>query len=321
MNKEIKEAFELSAAFLAHKTIQSLTHAMMNYFSALDGITDVAAYEIFVDASNEDSISLRRFPLTLDENYRDSNTESLLQFLPTSQGGVFTLENSDGHWIFIDVAREVKPRRVIMLQGTVDSHDMTLIEGLYGIYANQLALLDSKERDTLTRLSNRQTLTTTLNDIIVFYRSRKATGDLKYSWVAILDIDHFKKINDEYGHLYGDEVLLHFSYLMKKIFRHTDFLFRYGGEEFVVIVNNCDADGARTALERFREAVQQYDFPSGNVTVSIGCAMIDSIVPPTLLMERADRALYHAKNRGRNRSVLFGDLVADSSREGDIEIF
>ncbi|HKK15693.1 MAG TPA: GGDEF domain-containing protein [Gammaproteobacteria bacterium] len=321
MNKEIKNAFELSAAFLAHKTIQSLTHAMMSYFGSLDGIINVASYEIFTDSSKTDSVSIRRFPLTLDENYRDSNTELLLQFLPTSHGGVFTLENKDGHWIFLDVVKDVKPRRVIMLYGRVDPDDMITIEGLYQVYANQVALLDSKERDALTHLSNRQTLALTLNDIIVFYRNRKIREDLKYSWVAILDIDHFKHINDQFGHLYGDEVLLHFSYLMERIFRHTDFLFRYGGEEFVVIINNCDEKGATLSLERFRESVRIYDFPSGKITVSIGCTMIDTIVPPSLLLERADRALYHAKNNGRNQVVLFNELETNTSPGGDVELF
>lgn len=318
---EIKNAFELSAAFLAHKTIQSLTHAMMNYFSSLEGIIDVASYEIFTDSSKTDSITIRRFPLTLDENYRDSNTELLLHFLPISHGGVFSLENKEGHWIFLDVVKDVKPRRVIMLNGKASPDDMSIIEGLYRVYANQVALLDSKERDALTHLSNRQTLAMTLNDIIVFYRSRRIRKELKYSWVAILDIDHFKHVNDQFGHLYGDEVLLHFSYLMEKIFRHTDFLFRYGGEEFVVIINNCDEKGAKLSLERFREAVRVYDFPSGHITVSIGCTMIDSIVPSSLLLERADRALYHAKGNGRNQVVLFNDLEPESLTSGGVELF
>ena len=208
-----------------------------------------------------------------------------------------------------------------MLNGKASPDDMSIIEGLYRVYANQVALLDSKERDALTHLSNRQTLAMTLNDIIVFYRSRRIRKELKYSWVAILDIDHFKHVNDQFGHLYGDEVLLHFSYLMEKIFRHTDFLFRYGGEEFVVIINNCDEKGAKLSLERFREAVRVYDFPSGHITVSIGCTMIDSIVPSSLLLERADRALYHAKGNGRNQVVLFNDLEPESLTSGGVELF
>lgn len=321
MKQDVKHAFELSAMFLAHNTMPSLTNAMMNFLGSMSGITDVASYEIFTDPSDKKNITIRRFPLTLDENYRDANTGMLLEFIAGSEGGVSTFENKSERWIFLDIVNPVQPRRILMMHGNVSRDDMTIIEGLYSVYANQLALLDSKERDSLTRLPNRQTLATTLNDIIVFYRSRKARNELKYSWLAILDIDNFKQVNDKYGHLYGDEVLLHFSYLMQKIFRHTDFLFRYGGEEFVAIVNNCDSEGARYALDRFREAVEQYNFPSGSITISIGCTVIDSIVPPAMLLEQADHALYYAKSNGRNRVVLFSDLIKGISHTGNVELF
>lgn len=321
--EEIKQAFELSAMLLAHNTYQSLTHAVIHYFKSIEGIIDVASYEIFGDVSEPGEYSIRRFPLTLDENYRDDNTNLLVKRLQGSKGGVSAFDDGNDHWILLDVIRSVKPRRALLLQGIAPSSYMTIIEGLYQIYANQVALLDSKERDALTRLPNRQTLELTLSEIIVFHRGQHKRDDGKCSWIGILDIDHFKSINDEFGHLYGDEVLLHFAGLMEKIFRHTDFLFRYGGEEFVVIINNTDMDGVRFTLERFRKAVEEYVFPSGKITVSIGFSMIDPIAPPSLHLEYADRALYDAKNTGRNKTVYFNDIETENvqSDGGEIEMF
>lgn len=320
--QSIKQAFELSAKFLAHQSYQSLTHAMIHYFRTLEGIHDVASYEIFLDNQNQGNISIRRFPLTLDEDYRDDNTDLLIEFIGKSNGGVKTVKHKDKYWTFLDVEKGVKPRRILLLEGKVQPELQVTIEGLYEIYSNQVALLDSKERDLLTRLPNRQTLEMTLNDIVVFHRNSGHRKTEKYSWVAVLDIDYFKKINDTYGHLFGDEVLVHFSRLMEKHFRHTDFLFRYGGEEFVVILNNTDLDGARDSLERFRNAVADYRFPSGQVTVSIGFTMVDPIAPPTLHIEYADRSVYEAKSRGRNQTVCFLDIDQKEAQiETDIEFF
>lgn len=319
--KEIKQIFELSAMLLAHNTYQSLTHAIIHYFHSLDGIEDVAAYEVFGDPGNSDDLLIRRFPISLDEVSRDDNVDLIIKCLKQSRGGVSRVNETEGNWIFLDVVNKVKPRRVILMKGAVSSTDMAIIDGLYRIYSNQVALLDSKERDALTHLLNRQTLDVTLNDIIVFYRGKNVRSQSKKSWLAILDIDYFKRVNDEFGHLYGDEVLLHFSRLMDKTFRHSDFLFRYGGEEFVVVINSCDEADVEHSLQRFREAVAAHQFPSGSITVSIGYTLIDPIAPPALLLEYADRALYYAKEHGRNQVKNFNTMEEALTKEGDIDLF
>ena len=139
--------------------------------------------------------------------------------------------------------------------------------------ANQL-LKEMAFRDGLTGLYNHRYFQDIMDHEINRVRRYKKPLSL-----MLLDLDHFKKINDMFGHLYGDEVLIHFSNLMEHVFRHTDFLFRYGGEEFVVIMNNCSHEGALQALERFRKTVETYQFPSNRVTVSIGYTMIDPDFP------------------------------------------
>jgi diguanylate cyclase (GGDEF)-like protein len=321
-NQEVRRAFELSAMFMAHKSYPSLTHAIIHYFHGIPGVEEVASYEIFGALDSEDGVAIRRFPLTLDEDYSDRNTDLLLKFIAHSHGGVSYIEEN-GNWIVLDVVKDVKPRRIILIRGQISEADQAIVEGLYQIYASQVALLDSKERDPLTGLANRQTMESTINDIIVFFRNKPANESTKNSWLALLDIDYFKRINDEFGHLYGDEVLLHFTSLMEHSFRHTDFLFRYGGEEFVVIVNNSEKGHIRQLLDRFRETVSSYAFPSGKVTVSIGYTLVDPIAPPTVLIERADRALYQAKNAGRNRVVSSDEVHTYSTftPRDDIELF
>jgi diguanylate cyclase (GGDEF)-like protein len=155
---------------------------------------------------------------------------------------------------------------------------------------------------------------------------RKQSGP-KSHWLAVLDIDHFKKINDTYGHIYGDEVLLLFSGLMKKIFRNTDLLFRYGGEEFVVVLAPADESDAFMVFERFRQRVELFEFPQvGRVTVSMGMTKIRAEDHSTTVVEHADKALYYAKEHGRNQTCNYHQLIKagilkEQRYEGDIELF
>jgi diguanylate cyclase (GGDEF)-like protein len=147
------------------------------------------------------------------------------------------------------------------------------------------------------------------------------------SWLALVDIDRFKAINDGYGHLFGDEVLLLVSRLMQRTFRGADYLFRFGGEEFVIMLEHASQEGARIALERLRQAVELYEFPQvGRVTISIGNTQITEQDVPTTCIQRADAALYYAKEHGRNcvwnfeHLVSIGELVAPAL-SADVELF
>jgi diguanylate cyclase (GGDEF)-like protein len=142
--------------------------------------------------------------------------------------------------------------------------------------------------------------------------------------MGALDIDHFKRVNDTYGHLMGDEVLLRFAQNMQQHFRYTDFLFRFGGEEFIVLLTNTNAQGARQAFERFRSVISNFDFPSvGRVTVSIGYTRIEPGNLPTTLVDWSDRALYHAKEHGRDQVVAYDDIrqAGDIGAGSDVELF
>ena len=133
--------------------------------------------------------------------------------------------------------------------------------------------------------------------------------------VAMMDLDHFKKVNDTYGHQAGDAVLREFARILRDTAREIDKLGRYGGEEFMAILPESDLDAATVFAERVREAVETHPFDVGltapiRLTLSAGIATYPNtnIENPDLLVDWADRALYAAKKGGRNRVVRAPDV-------------
>lgn len=129
--------------------------------------------------------------------------------------------------------------------------------------------------------------------------------------LALLDLDHFKHINDTHGHGAGDQVLQTFALAVQAVLRSTDVLARWGGEEFVLMLYDTDPASARPLLERVRASVQARQTRAAGrtlqVTVSIGLAVGRAGEGPEQILERADEALYQAKAAGRNRVVQHGD--------------
>lgn len=122
--------------------------------------------------------------------------------------------------------------------------------------------------------------------------------------LLVLDIDHFKRVNDEHGHSVGDEVLRQVSDLIRQQIRLVDSLFRWGGEEFAVLLPNTSLSAARFIAERLRQAIGQFCFETaGVVTVSIGAAELERGETAEAWFSRADDALYEAKNLGRDQVV------------------
>lgn len=195
-----------------------------------------------------------------------------------------------------------------------------LASGLLGIVRNHIALLDYGERDTLTGLRNRKTFESSFGKL-----AARAARDA--CWLGVIDIDHFKTVNDRHGHLFGDEVLLLVSRLIRARLRSDDHLFRFGGEEFVVVFDQADAAAAQATFERLRLAVAEHPFPQiGEVTVSLGYTRVGAQDTPAAAIERADAALYYAKRHGRDQlrcyEALLGEgLLANRRLNADIELF
>jgi diguanylate cyclase (GGDEF)-like protein len=160
--------------------------------------------------------------------------------------------------------------------------------------------------DPLTKAHNRQYLRERLPDEID--RARRFKQVLT---VLLFDVDHFKRVNDTYGHAVGDEVLRGVAQLARDAIRDIDTLARYGGEEFVVVLPNTDARGGRLIAERLRTQIERATLTCGphaiRVTASFGIASLaDDVADDAEILRRADEALYQAKRAGRNRVEVFG---------------
>jgi diguanylate cyclase (GGDEF)-like protein len=226
--------------------------------------------------------------------------------------------------------REVMGLLEVEMPGAMAPRDANLVRGILRILKNQLSLLDYGERDTLTGLLNRKTFEYYFEKLCQSLRECVSAGTtVQPSWLGLVDIDHFKFINDSHGHLFGDEVLLLVSQIMTRTLRGDDQLFRFGGEEFVIVLEEVTTVGAHTAFERVRSAVDGNTFPQlGHVTISLGYTQIRPQDVPATCIERADAALYYAKRNGRNNVREYEELVAsgdltekDKDETGDVELF
>ena len=226
----------------------------------------------------------------------------------------------------------------IHTQQVLNSEEVRLVCSILRLYRNYQGLLDYSERDTLTGLLNRKTFDESFLRVAAQHPAPAAHqmshdgvrrhGPSGSSWLGVLDIDHFKRVNDNFGHLIGDEVLLLLSRLMRSTFRFQDHLYRFGGEEFVVLMRCSDQDDASRAFERLRHNVERYAFPQvGCITVSVGFTELRTGDSPSTAFERADKAVYYAKQNGRNQVCHHAELVAagklaDESRDNsDVELF
>jgi diguanylate cyclase (GGDEF)-like protein len=201
------------------------------------------------------------------------------------------------------------------------SDTIHMIGGIVGVYRNFQNLLDYSERDSLTGLLNRKTFDDQLARMLHSAQGRdprlpgkpkrRQHNGMEKQWLAVVDVDHFKAVNDKFGHLYGDEVLILIANLLHSSFRAQDRVFRFGGEEFVVLLRSTTLDNAWKIIERFRANVAGHDFPQvGRVTVSVGFVGISAFESPVVTLGHPDQALYHAKSSGRNCACHYDDLVS-----------
>lgn len=174
----------------------------------------------------------------------------------------------------------------------------------------RIVLLESENiTDPLTKVYNRRYLDRRLEEEVA--RSKRYSLDLS---ILMLDIDHFKQVNDMYGHQAGDVILSTLGSLVKAALRELDVVARYGGEEFLVICTNTAIDGAALVAERLRQRVEshQVELPDSSggsqtiqISISIGAAGLSaSVDSKDKLVQAADQALYRAKEEGRNRVIV-----------------
>jgi diguanylate cyclase (GGDEF)-like protein len=239
--------------------------------------------------------------------------------------GVLQLQRDDGRWLTLfplATERDVVGVLELVSAERLQNGAQRMVCSVLRIYHNFQGLLDYSERDTLTGLLNRKTFDESFLKALgelpapsagageAGDRRHPAGGKLGY-FLGVIDIDHFKSVNDRFGHLIGDEVLLLLSRLMRSSFRFHDLLYRFGGEEFVVLMRCSNEQDAAQAFERLRHNTEHYAFPQvGHISVSVGFTQVRSGDSPASAFERADRAVYHAKDNGRNQVQNHATLVA-----------
>jgi diguanylate cyclase (GGDEF)-like protein len=194
---------------------------------------------------------------------------------------------------------EVKAVSVAILDATDTYESQTRLDATLAMLAAQ------SERDALTGVYNRRKLA----EILDLEVKRALRYEQRFG-LLMLDIDHFKKINDTHGHLVGDEAIRYVAARALGTLRATDVVARYGGEEFVVFLPGEDAEGATRAAERLREAARQPFKTLADVdltlTISLGVTEFrPEVADPTTLLAEADWALYASKQGGRNRVSVF----------------
>jgi len=206
--------------------------------------------------------------------------------------GPIEIQLDEGRWMRID-ERKTRDGGVVGVR-----IDITELK------KRELELKHLSRTDHLTGIGNRRDFLSELKD--AYDKARRSQGRLS---VLLIDADHFKTVNDTYGHAAGDEVLKQLAQLIKDELRPMDGVFRYGGEEFAVLLPNTSIGGAFSTAERIRCSVRSHRFEieqhSLNVTISIGVTQGDERdVHHELALARADDALYEAKDRGRDRVVV-----------------
>lgn len=171
----------------------------------------------------------------------------------------------------------------------------------------------AEQNKQLSYLATRDSLTGCFNRRSFFEMFEKTWNNSERYGHSIscimIDVDHFKSVNDDHGHAMGDEVLKQVSTVLLNTARSADIVCRYGGEEFCVLLPNVGLDGAGHAAERYRVEISKLDFENLSITASLGCSSrsLGASLAEQML-DQADQALYHAKRSGRNRVVRFDQI-------------
>lgn len=204
----------------------------------------------------------------------------------------------------------------------------TVLLGIFGFIYAKRTEIDQRRlemiatEDSLTGAENRRALDARIGEVVASFTRYKHPCSM-----LLIDLDHFKKVNDTYGHLTGDKILIRIASIIEANIRRTDRLYRYGGEEFVLIANNTKIHNANKLAEHLRKAVlSDHELKRFAVTISLGVSELTTYDDEISWLTRADQALYKAKNTGRNCSyvaipaTLNNTFVFERSIDADVDL-
>lgn len=310
VKKTPPEVVSMIAALTDHRDVDLLETSLLRTVADLFAPGWAAIYHLSADDVPEFSVALREGVVS-----RTPLSESFSHLVSAFGVTAFPIMSQ---------SRNVLGYLLVQRDPALNPEEQKLMTGLFRVYDNYLSVLKDSQIDRLTGLLNRHTFDAQLDRALNLIRRayqetredisvhhRKAAAGTGSFFLGEIDIDHFKAINDRFGHLYGDEVLLIVARILQNTFRKTDLIYRFGGEEFVVIVYVEDRSDAEMTFERLRRSIENHAFPQvGKVTVSIGVTEIRDTSVPVELLGHADQALYHAKTHGRNQVCFYEALVA-----------
>jgi diguanylate cyclase (GGDEF)-like protein len=332
-----------------HRDHLRLEISVLSTLQKLTGVVSVRALELFTHSGRDylrprSWLENEQIASSATEAALDPHRERLSQY-PQLQAGLAAEMTSVLHsprkgcyvlWLPVWMQNKVTTCLEVTQSRPFSAHKRDVIFGIFQVYQNYQSLLDYSERDALTDLFNRKTFdeqfarhARTGIDSCATDLADTEAGDAdmrQQQWLAVVDIDHFKQVNDRFGHLYGDEVLILVANILRASFRSQDRIFRFGGEEFVVLLRSATLSTAQMVFNRFRETVQAHHFPQvGSVTVSIGFAGTHNGSSVEILGQ-ADQALYFAKENGRNRVCYYDELMEQGQLRAkftsdDVELF
>ena len=338
-----------------HRDHIRLEISVLSTLQKLSGIIEIRALELFTDGGqphvrprtwvengqltstdSEAAADPRRQPLEHYPALRECIEHHGDSALDSPRKGRYVL------WLPVWMHEKVHTCLEITQSRPFSAHKLDVLKGVFHVYQNYQSLLDYSERDALTGLFNRKTFDEQFSRHTAMQGMPSQTGEAVEAmateelspgdepieqWLAVVDIDHFKQVNDRFGHLYGDEVLILIANILRSSFRSHDRIFRFGGEEFVVLLRSTTLSTAHKVFNRFRMTVQEYSFPQvGQVTVSLGFVSTSKGAPVEILGQ-ADQALYYAKEHGRNQVCYYDELIASGQLAAkvvgndDVELF
>jgi diguanylate cyclase (GGDEF)-like protein len=332
------------AEITSHHDRELIENSLLHTLSEYDGAEEFWLYRVI---SLEPEISLGLLAHLSNGQVNTTNYPKKHSFPEDIQGQIFTAirtreieiySPTKGEYrVIYPVSNKDDEIIAILIQNTdaTNTDKQRLIQGLLRIYTNYLGLIEQTKRDKLTGLLNRETLTNEITQLLIknsaqnqppskqqspYENDQRKNNDQTAHWLGIIDIDHFKSVNDTYGHLYGDEILILVARSIESCIRDDDLAFRFGGEEFVVLLKAQDIEAAQMAFNRMRKTIASHTFAKiKTLTASIGITQITNQMGAIDVLGGADQALYYAKENGRNKVCTYEQLVDESLIQESVE--
>jgi len=291
--------------------INTSARFLVNFISNSVVINDIELCRIEFPPANQPIVLYDFFS---PEQYRQAGSEQSAALMEeaTESYTPYIVAAPDNTERLIIAPIITKSQQQLLLEIQVDEYqeeNFTYLPFLIQAFVNNFNLVDLNSRDSLTGLLNQRNYNEKIEQYVsVSDNSINRRESPVSHCLAVVDLDHFKKINDRYGHLFGDDILIHIAKILTESFRHRDLVFRFSGEKFIIIINEVSMQDAHAILNRLRQKIASYEFPLDiKLTTSIGFTTLMGGTPD-VLFDHAEKALYYAKEHGRNKVYLYEDL-------------